>query len=69
MAVPEYIENCIGQVRSSVYGKDMRKPLADGIEGVRDYFENSGIVLLGSLNGVTVMQLQNDDYRLEFTFL
>lgn len=68
MEEPYYVENCVKEVRASVFGRDMRKPLADGIEGIRSYFTSEGISL-GDLSDVSLVPLHDDYYRLQIDIL
>ena len=64
MASPVFVNNCIKRIRESTVGLDMREPLADGLEGIVNYYESEGIQIKGVMMGTSLTLLHDEDYRL-----
>ena len=62
MAEPTYVDNCVSQIRASRLGIDMREPLADGLEGIVDYFSSEGIQIVGTMTGTSLTALPESGY-------
>lgn len=63
MAKSIYFENCLREIRHSVYGRDNRKPIADAITQI----EEEGYIVK-QFTEATVEQIENDDYTFVFHF-
>ena len=66
-----YFKNCLAEIRQTVFGRDNRKPIADAIYlSSTQYMEEAQEVKRTDdyrIASMTVSQMPNDCFRLEFT--
>ena len=57
-----YFNNCLREIRQTVYGRDMRKPVADAIEEVKN--SSTGIIVKHLIDVETESTQDVDSFRL-----